>query len=72
MSRLWIEWILAVIAFGVLLTEVHMLLSYGPLFFVVVALTLFCAIFIAVFRVSTLARCLFCIAVRVGVGPSIS
>lgn len=72
MGKLWIEVIVAVSSFAMLLTECDMLLSQEPVFFIIVALTLFFAIFFAIFHIGTLARYLFCVATHVGVGPSIT
>lgn len=71
MGKLWIEVIVAVASFSMLLTEFRLLLSQGPVFFVVVALTCFFLIFFAIFHIGTLAHYVFCIVARVGVGPSI-
>lgn len=72
MGKLWIEMIVAVSSFAMLLTECDMLLSQGPVFYIVVVLTLFFAIFFAIFHIGTLACYLFCVATHVGVGPSIT
>lgn len=72
MGKLWIEVIVAVSFFGMLLTEFDMVLSQGPVFFIIVALTLFFVIVFAIFHIGIMARYLFCVVTRVGVGPSIT